>query len=250
MSNAVIEAPEQPGVVEVVRLLPGMGHDSVRVGHQQPPPPLPVLVPGPGLLGDEVGPGQDERGGEVVPVALAREVGHLEVVPRRLAAQPGKRRCRVEPLVHEHAVGGLDRLAVRFPGSVAARPRERGDGQPLVAGLALQDDVLQQARLAFQVPDRPGDRGCGAEPGELLPPPQAAVRVHRQCQQVSHVLLLHLRGGTSFPGRDGRPGTGRYLGVQGLERVDVDLGKRRERLDGVAEHRERDPGPDGQGGLL
>ena len=34
--------PQQPVVVEVVGLLPGVGHDRVGVGDQQPVPHLPV----------------------------------------------------------------------------------------------------------------------------------------------------------------------------------------------------------------
>ena len=88
--DAVVKPPQQPGVVEATGLPPGVGDDGVGVGDLQAAPGLAVLVPGLGFLGDEVGAGEEERFDEVVPVGLAREVGHLEVVPRRLAGLPGE----------------------------------------------------------------------------------------------------------------------------------------------------------------
>jgi hypothetical protein len=119
----MVEPPQQVGVVELVGLLADVRHDHVRVGDQQAAPHLSVLVPGLGLRTDEVRTGQDERGGEVVPVGLAGEVGDLEVVLGRLPGEPGERRRRIEALGHQHTLGGLDRLPVRLPGGVLAGPR-------------------------------------------------------------------------------------------------------------------------------
>jgi hypothetical protein len=141
-------------------------------------------VPGFDLLGGEVRAGQDERRGEVVPVGLAGEIGGLEVVPGRLAGGPRERGCGVEALVDEHAVGGLDRLPVRLPSGIPACPRERRYYDSLVAGLALQHDVIEQAWLALHRPDRAGDRGRRPESGDLPPALRAAVGVHRKLQQV------------------------------------------------------------------
>src|SRR5580692_8818052 len=44
--DAVVQAAEQSGVVEVAGLLPVMRHDRVRIGDQQGAPRLPVFVPG------------------------------------------------------------------------------------------------------------------------------------------------------------------------------------------------------------
>ena len=184
--DAVVKAAEQPGVVEVVSLLAVVRHDRVRVGDQQGAPGLPVLVPGSGLLGGEVGAAEDERGDEVVPVGLAGEVGGLELIPGRGAGRPGERRRGVAALGQQHAVGGLDRLPVRLPGRVLARPRERGDDHPLVAGLAGQHHAVEQSGLAFQHPDRAGDRGGGAEPFDLLPASRAAVCLDGKFQQFVH----------------------------------------------------------------
>jgi hypothetical protein len=120
---------------------------------------------------------------------LAREVGHLEVVPRGLAGLPGERGGGVEALADQDPVGGLDRLPLRLPGRVLARPRERGDPQPLVAGFAVQHHVRQQPGLAFEHPDRAGNRRDRAEPGDLLPAAQPAMAFDGQVQQVIHGIL-------------------------------------------------------------
>src|SRR5580658_7525104 len=184
--DAVVQAAEQPVVVEVVGLLAVMRHDRVRIGDQQGAPRLPVFVPRFGLLGGEVGAGEDKRRDEVVPVGLAGEVAGLELIPRRGTGRRGERRRGVAALGQQHAVGGLDRLPVRLPGRVLAGPPEWADDQSLVAGLAGQHHAVEQPGLALQRPERAGDRGGGAEPFDLLPAPGAAVPVDGQLQQFVH----------------------------------------------------------------
>jgi hypothetical protein len=135
----------------------------------------PFLVPGYGLLDNEVRTGQEKGRDKIVPVGLTGEVGHLELVPRCLPGGPAERRRGIAALAGRYALDGLDGLPVRFPGGVLAGLRERGYYQPLVAGLAVQHDAVEQARLSLQGPDRAGDRGCDAESGDLLPAPHAAV---------------------------------------------------------------------------
>ncbi len=203
--DRIVQPAQQPGAVEVVGLLAMVGHDAVRVGDQQRAPGVPALTPGPGLLGDEVAAGEQERRDEVVPVGLSREVGHLERVPGRLAGRSGERGGGVEAFGDRHAVGGLDRLPVRLPGGVLARPRERGYRHPLVPGLPLQHHVAGQVRPAFQCPDRAGDRGDDAEPGDPLPAVHAAMARYSQFQQVVHGIYGGARGGQAAPGIDPGP---------------------------------------------
>jgi hypothetical protein len=83
--DGALVATQEAVLPEVGDLLAGVAGNTVREGDLQRPPNLVVLTPRSEFLGDETGIGVEEGSGEVGPEGLARKVGDVNVVPRRLA---------------------------------------------------------------------------------------------------------------------------------------------------------------------
>ena len=101
----------------------------------QTAPRLAGLLPRVDLFGFDVGIGEDEGGGEVVPHGVAREVGDLDGVPGRAAGVElgGERATRITALVEDvpAGIGDDDPLRVDAEAGLAPGDAKRGEGDLL-----------------------------------------------------------------------------------------------------------------------
>src|SRR6266567_2646410 len=144
----VIGSSLQGVLVEIEHLLRRESEEARRELRAKTPPRVGILLPGRQLLYDDVGMGEEERGGEIVPDRDAAEEDQMKFVRQGMRAVGGEDEARVAPGPQHLAIEAFDRDRVRVKGAGLFASGDSGEADRLCPRRSLRGDVLEFAGMS------------------------------------------------------------------------------------------------------